>query len=62
MAGSFPAQPKAKPTAIQLAGSIINEIGSPIGCAFLIFIGQLVTHNFNIYKTHQSMPPKPPSD
>jgi hypothetical protein len=39
-------------TAPQIAGTLMNEVGSPIGCAFLIFIGQLVSRNFKIYKAH----------
>lgn len=39
-------------TAPQLAGTLVNEIGSPIGCAFIVFIGQLVALNFKIYKAH----------
>ncbi|HEY4201837.1 MAG TPA: hypothetical protein VGM83_14895 [Devosiaceae bacterium] len=42
----------AELTAPQLAGTLVNEIGSPIGCAFLIFIGQAVAKNFKIYKEH----------
>ena len=32
----------------QLAGSLVNEIGSPIGCALLIYIGQFVGRNVKI--------------
>jgi hypothetical protein len=32
----------------QLAGSLVNEIGSPIGCALLIYLGQFVGRNINI--------------
>jgi hypothetical protein len=42
-------------TAPQIAGTLMNEIGSPIGCAFLIFIGQLVSRNFRIYKAHAGL-------
>jgi len=42
------------PTTAQLAGMIVNEVGSPIGCALLIFLGQLVARNVVIYKRHSS--------
>jgi hypothetical protein len=39
-----------EPTLAQIAGTAVNEIGTPIGCAVLIFIGQIVSRNFSIYK------------
>jgi hypothetical protein len=44
------------PNIAQLAGTLVNEVGSPIGCAVLIYIGQLVSHNFTLYKRHAPKP------
>lgn len=47
------------PNLPQLAGTLVNEVGTPIGCAVLIYIGQLVSHNFTIYKKHAPQAGKP---
>lgn len=46
------------PTTAQLAGMIVNEVGFPIGCALLIFLGQLVARNLVIYKRHSVSQPE----
>lgn len=40
-AGTAPALP-------QIVGGIINEVGFPIGCAFLIYVGQLVGRSIQV--------------
>ncbi len=55
---SVQAAGSAAPLALpQIAGIAVNEIGSPIGCALLIFLGQLVARNLAIFNAHQ--PAKP---
>lgn len=48
-----------KPTIAQLAGLTVNEVGFPIGCALLIFLGQLVARNVVVYKRHNMSQPEP---
>lgn len=40
-------------TTPQILGMLVNEVGAPAGCAFLIYIGQLASYSFTVYKKHQ---------
>jgi hypothetical protein len=41
-----------EPSLAMMASTLVNEVSMPIVCAMLIYIGQLVSHNFTIYKKH----------
>lgn len=40
-------------TTPQILGLLVNEVGSPAGCAFLIYIGQLASYSFTVYEKNQ---------
>jgi hypothetical protein len=41
----------------QILGMLVNEIGAPAGCAFLIYIGQLAGHSFTVLQKHRPTTP-----
>jgi len=38
----------------QIAASLVNEIGSPLGCALLIYLGQVVTRSYKAFSAYQA--------
>lgn len=37
----------------QILGMLVNEVGAPAGCAFVIYLGQLASQSSSVLKKHQ---------
>lgn len=49
----------ATPTTAQLLGMVATEIGTPTGCAIIIYVGQLATYSARVYARYPSKPQPP---